>query len=114
MAKQSGRAPSCSSFATVVDAFAGDSSVTRGTGKGFGSGALKVKGKIFAMMSAKGQFVVKLPKRRVAEMVASGRGEHFDPGHGRLMKEWVIVQDDAESWVALAAEAYRFVKTSKP
>ena len=40
-----------SRLARVVDAFAKDREVSRGGGKGFGSGALKVNGKIFAMMS---------------------------------------------------------------
>jgi hypothetical protein len=43
------------------------------------------------MMSSKGQFVVKLPMERVDELVASGQGEYFDLGHGRLMKEWVVI-----------------------
>jgi hypothetical protein len=61
-------------------------------GKGFGSTALKVKGKIFAMQSSKGEFVAKLPRGRVDELVRLGKGEYFDPGHGRLMKEWLVVR----------------------
>jgi hypothetical protein len=34
-------------------------------------------------MSSRGKFVVKLPRGRVDELVASGQGEYFDPGHGR-------------------------------
>jgi hypothetical protein len=98
-----------SRFLRVVDAFAGDRQVSRGGGKGFGSGALKVRGKIFAMMSSRGKFVVKLPKRRVDELVAAGQGEYFDPGHGRLMKEWLQVQSEETSWIELAKEAHRFV-----
>ena len=98
------------SFAPVVRAFAGDQRVTRGEGKGFGSGALKVDGRIFAAISTKGSFVVKLPRERVRELVAGGKGEYFDPGHGRLMKEWVAVPRGATSWVELAKEARRFVQ----
>lgn len=76
----------------------------------FGSSGLKVGGKVFAML-VKGNLVVKLPKERVDALVASGKGEHFDPGHGRLMKEWVTVGSGAEAaWVALAREAKGFVK----
>jgi hypothetical protein len=32
---------------------------------------------------------VKLPRERVDELVEAGAGHRFDPGHGRLMKEWV-------------------------
>lgn len=101
------------SFVLVVDAFANDRHVSHDNGKGFGSGALKVNGQIFAMMSSKGKFVVKLPKERVDDLIASGQGEHFDPGHGRLMKEWVVVLAGKTPWIELAKEAYRFVKGLK-
>lgn len=71
---------------------------------------LKVKGKIFAML-VRGRLVVKLPRHRVDEMIEGGKGERFDPGHGRLMKEWVVVFAEKESWVSIAREAYRFVKS---
>jgi hypothetical protein len=101
-------------FVRVVSAFSGDRAVSRGTKKGFGSGALKVKGKIFAMMSSKGQFVVKLPKERVCDLVASGEGQYFDPGRGQLMKEWLAVGCGKANWVELAREAYHFVKRGSP
>jgi hypothetical protein len=100
-------------FLRVTDAFAHDRQVTQNDKKGFGSGALKLNGKIFAMMSSKGQFVVKLPKERVDELVASGQGEYFDPGHGRLMKEWVVIKGTKTPWIDLAKEAYRFGKRRK-
>jgi hypothetical protein len=79
-------------------------------GTGFGSApGLRIKGKIFAML-VKGELVVKLPKDRVDELVSSGAGAQFDPGHGRLMKEWVSVPPDStEDWERLAGEALRFV-----
>jgi hypothetical protein len=70
---------------------------------------LNVKGKIFAML-VKGKLVAKLPRERVDGLVASGAGEYFDPGHGRLMKEWVAVADARPRWVELASEAHTFVK----
>ena len=97
------------SFAPVVEAFAKDRQVTRG-GKGFGSTGLKVNGKLFAFVSSKGKFVAKLPRQRVDALVSAGRGERFDPGHGRLMKEWVAVGARGADWVDLAREAHRFVK----
>ena len=57
------------------------------------------------MMSSKGHFVVKLPEERVNALIAAGRGTHFDPGHGRLMKEWLVVTVDHKFWVPLAREA---------
>ena len=69
-------------FMSVVEAFAKDRYVSHGKSKGFSSGALKVNGKIFAMVSSKGQFVVKLPQKRVNELVSSGRSGRFDPVGG--------------------------------
>jgi hypothetical protein len=93
-------------FASVVNAFADDRQVSPpGTGTGFGSGALKVKGKIFAMMSSKGYFVVKLSAERVNALIAAGSGTAFNPGHGRPMKEWLVVTAGHEFWVPLAKEA---------
>lgn len=99
-------------FEPVVAAFAGDREV--GHGKMFSSKAvLNVNGEIFAMQ-VKGNLVVKLPKQRVDELVTNGKVHYFDPGSGRLMKEWASVDAPESEWVGLAKEAYRFVKTGRP
>lgn len=74
----------------VAEEFA---AATEGVAKAkmFGSDGLKVGGKFFASLS-KGRFVVKLPKARVDELVDQGKGERFDPGSGRAMKEWVVLE----------------------
>jgi hypothetical protein len=97
-------------FARVVAALAGKRDVSRESRKGFGSGALKVDGKIFAMIASHGEFVVKIPKARVDELVVEGIGERFTPGPGRVMKEWLALKGRPELWIELANEAYRFVK----
>ncbi len=100
------------SFLPVVAVFAKDRHVR--CGKMFSSNSvLNVNGKIFAML-VRGRFVAKLPKQRVDELVRRGKGERFDPGHGRLMKEWVAVGAGRASWVELAKEAYHFVTRSNP
>jgi hypothetical protein len=81
-------------------------------GKGFGSSGLKFKGKLFAMISSRGQFVAKLPKKRVEELVRVGKGEPFDPGHGRLMREWLAVDGQETDWAGLAGEALAFVSAA--
>ena len=91
----------------VVSAFAHDPTVT--AGKLMAAQGLKVNGKIFAMFP-RGEFVVKLPKVRVDELISSGKGRRFDPGHGRPMKEWVVVAPGKADWIELAEEAYHFVK----
>jgi hypothetical protein len=93
-----------------VDAFANDRKVIPpGSGKGFGSGALKVNGKIFAMMSSKGDFVVKLSEERVNALIADGSGTRFDAGRGRPMKEWLAVTADHQLWISLAREARKLL-----
>jgi hypothetical protein len=78
----------------------------------FGSVGLKVSGKVFAIFY-KGKFVAKLPGERVDAIVASGKGEYFDPGHGRPSKEWIAISGESPPWAGLAREAYQFVKGGK-
>jgi len=102
-------------FVPVVKAFAKDRAVVvGGKGKGFGSSGLKVNGKLFALMSSRGLFVAKLPRQRVEELARQGKGRPFDPGHGRLMKEWLELDGGEASWLALAREARAFVGGAKP
>jgi hypothetical protein len=97
----------------LVAMMLGESTATYGTEGGsrraFGSTALKTEGKIFAMV-VKGRLVVKLPAGRVEDLVEAGAGERFDPGHGRIQKEWLSVfSDDPEQWHALAVESEAYV-----
>jgi hypothetical protein len=70
---------------------------------------LKTGGRFFAMV-VKGELVVKLPAARVDELEASGAGRRFDPGHGRLMKEWIGLRPaDEAACAAYMAEARTFV-----
>jgi TfoX/Sxy family transcriptional regulator of competence genes len=95
-------------LAPVIDAL---EAAKTGTRK-FGSNGLKVNGKLFALFT-QDTLVVKLPKDRVAELVASAIGKPFDPGHGRMMKEWLTVTSPKASWVALAKEAHAFAIAQK-
>ena len=80
-----------------------------GARRSFGSTSLKANGKIFAMLVSD-RLVVKLPAHRVGELIEQGTGERFDPGHGRLQKEWLSVASDArDDWLALASESEAFV-----
>ncbi|MDP9370284.1 MAG: hypothetical protein M3Q03_18760 [Chloroflexota bacterium] len=97
-------------FATIVAAFHGHPNVSPPAGTAFGASALKINNKIFAMLSARGEFVVKLPRQRVDALIAAGDGERFATGQGRLMKEWVAINPTAKAdWLALAGEALEFV-----
>lgn len=98
-----------SRFDAVVDELLGEPGVTPPTGgSGFGKSALRRNNKIFAMFVRK-QLVVKLPKVRVDELVASGDGVRFDANKGTPMKEWLALSPDSPlDWVSLAREALAF------
>jgi hypothetical protein len=100
------------SFEELVDALVGMRGVEppMATDRGFGSSALKVDGRIFAMCPRE-NLVLKLPAARVTELIADDLGEPFDAGKGKPMREWLTVtDDDAATWLRLAHEAYRFVQ----
>ena len=79
----------------------------------FGAGGLATGGKYFAMLY-KDRLVLKLPRERVDELVSAGEGEHFDPGHGRKMKEWIsLAEDSSVDWMKLTRESHAFVGTKK-
>jgi hypothetical protein len=100
-------------YAALVEAFLGDHDVEQ-SGRGFGADALKMHGKIFAMLAG-GRLVVKLPRQRVDALVASGEGERFDPRRdGRLMREWLALAPTSEiDWLTLAREAKTFVASAR-
>jgi hypothetical protein len=82
---------------------------TEGARRSFGATALKANGRIFAML-VQDRLVVKLPAARVDKLVGQRAGDRFDPGHGRLQKQWLSVRSDQPvDWLALASEAEAFV-----
>ena len=103
-------------FAAVVERLSGRPGVTppgAPGGHGFGRDALKVQGAIFAM-PWRGGLAFKLPRQRVAALLADGTGVPFDAGKGRPMREWVGIPDGAAvDDAALAEEALEFVSSVK-
>jgi hypothetical protein len=78
-------------------------------GRGFGSGALKIDGKIFASLASGDRLLLKLPAARVDALIAEGIGERFSTGTGRPKREWVTIPlAHAARWVALSDEARAF------
>jgi hypothetical protein len=72
------------------------------------SSGLRIKSKIFAMLS-KGQIVVKLPQTRVDELIERGEGERYESG-GHPLREWVLIKPTTEEgWMGLVQEAQAFV-----
>ena len=79
-------------------------------GSGFGRGALRYHGKIFAML-VRGKLVVKLPASRVAELIDSGDGAAFDANKDTPMREWLSLDpESALDWLGPAAEALDFAR----
>jgi hypothetical protein len=97
-------------FDALVGELLGTAGVTPpGSSGGFGSTALRVQNKIFAML-VRGRLVVKLPKARVDALVAAGDGIRFDANKGTPMKEWLSLDPgSALAWLPLAHEALDFV-----
>jgi hypothetical protein len=96
-------------YRLVSQHFRGRENVTQ-EGKGFGSSALKVNGRIFAMLTSHSEFVVKLPRARVEALIRSGDGLAYDAGKGRPMKEWLVIRADSViEWASIGEEALAFV-----
>jgi len=95
-------------FAELITTFTRMPRVTYG-GRGFGARALRVDGRIFAMLDTKGRFVVKVPRARADELLTRGQAVPFEPVPGRPMREWLVVTGRRPSWSTLAREAYEYV-----
>jgi hypothetical protein len=99
-------------YAALVARFVGEAGVTHTdkASRSFGATALKVNGKIFAML-VNGALVLKLPKKRVDALVEQARGTRFDANKGTPMKEWIVLDESHSdaAWLELAREAKAFV-----
>lgn len=74
--------------------------------------SIKTNKKMFAMFNKHGNYVLKLSKNRVEELINSGEGQPYDPGNGKIMKEWVTIPIEySDKWIDLATEAKTFAKT---
>ena len=75
-----------------------------------GGRCVRVAGEFLALVDFKGSgLVVKLPRDRVDELIATGVGRRFAPA-GRVFREWVSVpRRDRRQWRALLQEGVAFV-----
>lgn len=71
---------------------------------------LRVGEEFLALVDYKGSgLVVKLPKKRVAELIEKGLGKPFGPA-GKIFKEWLSVPEpDPRRWRELLLEGVAFV-----
>jgi hypothetical protein len=75
-----------------------------------GFSCLRVSGAFFASCDHRtGDLIVKLPRRRVEQIIGAGAGKPFAPA-GRTFREWVLVDNrDQARWTELIDEARLFV-----
>jgi TfoX/Sxy family transcriptional regulator of competence genes len=105
--------PEAAAYAALVRRFVGQPRVSlpaEGRGK-FGSNALKVDGKIFAML-VKGALAVKLSPAEVESATRAGQGEPLSMGR-RVMKEWLVVREPPQRWYGVAERARAFVAAER-
>jgi hypothetical protein len=109
------RYPNSELYSVIIKELLKNPDVKPSEKKGFGSYALWANGKIFVLLSSKGEFVAKLPRERVDELASSGLGKRWDPRNdGRLMKEWVTLEPkDSKNWLPVAREALQFVRSRR-
>ena len=102
-------------FWELVDPMIGSGRLVEGTMMGHHCvRAADNDGFVATVERSSGDLVVKLPRERVAELVASGDGRSFAPAK-KVFKEWVAIprkDDDAatdQQWTALLEESIAFV-----
>ncbi len=68
--------------------------------------SLWVGRRMFAF-SSKDNLILKLPENRVDELISSGEGTRYDPGRGKIRKEWLAVKPTRSTSLRLAKEAMK-------
>jgi hypothetical protein len=86
-----------------------DGDVTAGTM--FGCPGLRTGRKFLAIWWHE-RLVVKLPADRLAELVAAGQAEPFEPMEGRRMNGWAVLHDGV-AWDPVIAEARAWVEAQQ-
>lgn len=83
-------------------------------GRMFASEGLRVRGKIFALVSFDGELMLKLPAARTDALVAAGDAVRVEMA-GRSMREWVFVPlARPDLWDGLMAEAFTYLDEITP
>lgn len=67
--------------------------------------------RVFARV-VKGELVVELSPERARRLVDENQAGSFDPGHGRVMKQWVAIGTRSQlDWCSVAREALAYART---
>ena len=100
-------------FEALVDQLAAEPGVQlpgSSGSRGFGSQALRLHGKAFAMVVS-GSVVLKLPADRVAGLIDTGHGGPSGNATRKPMREWVtLLDEDPAATVTLGREALEFAR----
>ncbi|WP_021591434.1 hypothetical protein [Actinomadura welshii] len=98
-------------FWELAEPMLADSAITRSTMMGLP--CLRHDGRFFAALDRRSAaLLIKLPRSRVAKLIADGRGRPFAPA-GRTFREWVALPSpDRRLWRALLEEARGFAAAS--
>jgi hypothetical protein len=96
-------------YEELTDDLLYDPAVGRATMMGYP--CIRLAGRFLASYDEKmGGLVVKLPRERVGEVIAAGKGEPFAPA-GKVFREWVAIPSpDRKLWRTLLAEAADFAR----
>ncbi|MHA7179440.1 TfoX/Sxy family protein [Arthrobacter sp. MDB2-24] len=80
----------------------------------FGSAAISLSGKLFALVDREGRLMVKVPAERAADLVAQGAAVPARIGRGTA-REWVSIapegsgtEDQDREWTVFLLEAYDY------
>jgi hypothetical protein len=91
-------------FWDLVEPMLADPAITKSTMMGLP--CVRLNGRFFASLDRRSEtLLVKLPRGRVAELIAEGVGAPFAPA-GRTFREWAAIPiPDRRRWLALLDEA---------
>lgn len=110
MATKGTRADEHRDFWDIAEPLIASGRVVEGTLMGFQCLRARANDQFVATVErSTGHLVVKLPRARVDDLVASGDGLAFAPA-GKVFKEWVAIPTfDERRWTELIREALEFV-----
>lgn len=90
-------------YQALKDHFAEDARVIMAEGRGAQGMKVLVKGKPrMVVMFSNGDLLLQLPPPLVAGLIKEGKGEAYDPGTGKPMKDRVLIPvSRKQSWISL-------------
>jgi len=93
-------------YEELKEYFMNDVEVVVNSGKG--AQGIKYNKKMFIMFH-KGDLLIKLSPGMIQELIASGNGQAFDPGTGKVMKDRILIPHSKKDlWISLCEESKRY------